>query len=209
MAPRGIGASGRTVVCRRTRARVNPKFLVAFGFALTGACEFALEPVDLQVSMSSVVAANILPGLGTSFIFVPLTTLAIGTLRNEQIGNATGIQNLVRNVGGSIGLSYVATMQQRYAQVHQALMVGHLSQLNPQYRAKIGRAARGFSSAASPPPTPWPKARGFLYRALLQQSEYWAFVDLFFVVACLCAVCILLIPIFRKPVAVHHVSVAE
>ncbi len=206
--PRGVGALAALLIVGALLPRVNPKLLVGTGFAFTALASFLLSRLTLQISMSSIVVANILSGLGTSFIFVPLTTLAIGTLRNEQIGNATGIQNLVRNVGGSIGLSYVATMLQRYAQVHQALMVGHLSQVSPQFQATLAQLQRAFERGFTAPDALL-KARGMLYNALLQQSEYWAFVDLFFIVAGLSAACIVLIPIFRKPATVHQVSVAE
>lgn len=206
--PRGVGALAALLLVGALLPRVNPKLLVATGFALTALASLLLSRLTLQISMSSVVVANILSGLGTSFIFVPLTTLAIGTLRNEQIGNATGIQNLVRNVGGSIGLSYVATMLQRYAQVHQALMVGQLSQVSPEYRARLALLQRVFERGFTAPDALL-KARGMLYNLLLQQSAYWAFVDLFFVVAGLSAACLVLIPIFRRPAVVHQVSVAE
>ena len=206
--PRGVGALAALLLVGALEGKVNPKILVALGFGSTAFASLLLSRLTLQISMSSVVVANVFSGLGTSFIFVPLTTLAIGTLRNEQIGNATGIQNLVRNVGGSIGLSYVSTMLQRYAQVHQALLVGHLSPVNPQYRAKLsalqGLFERGFTA-----PDALLKAREMLYRVLLQQSQYWAFVDLFFIVAILSAACIVVVPIFRRPVTVHKVSLAE
>ena len=206
--PRGVGALAALLLVGAIAEKVNPKILVGIGFALTALASFLLSRLTLQISMSSVVIANVLSGLGTSFIFVPLTTLAIGTLRNEQIGNATGIQNLVRNVGGSIGLSYVSTMLQRYAQAHQALMVGHLSQVSPQFQAQLARLQGAFERGFTAPDA-YLKAQGMLYRLLLQQSQYWAFVDLFFVVAVLSALCVLVIPIFRRPVAVHHVSLGE
>jgi MFS transporter, DHA2 family, multidrug resistance protein len=206
--PRGVGALTALLIVGALLPRVSPKLLVATGFALTAIASFLLCRFTLQISMSSVVVANVLSGLGTSFIFVPLTTLAIGTLRNEQIGNATGIQNLVRNVGGSIGLSYVATMLQRYTQAHQALMVGHLSQVSPQFQAQLGLLQRLFERGFTAPDA-FLKARGMLYNLLLQQSAYWAFVDLFFIVAGFNAVCVLLVPIFSRPATVHQVSVGE
>ncbi|HUN76502.1 MAG TPA: DHA2 family efflux MFS transporter permease subunit [Steroidobacteraceae bacterium] len=206
--PRGVGALAALLLVGALLPRVNPKYLVAIGFGLTALASLLLSRLTLQISMSSVVLANVISGLGTSFIFVPLTTLAIGTLRNEQIGNATGIQNLVRNVGGSIGLSWVSTMLQRYAQVHQALMVGHLSQVSPQYQAQLSLFQRAFERGFTAPDALF-KARGMLYNVLLQQSTYWAFVDLFFMVAGLSAACVVLVPIFRRPVTVHQVSVAE
>ncbi len=206
--PRGIGATVALLVVGTLVGKVNPKFLVAFGFSMLGLSSFMLSRMSLQLAMSSLFWANIVAGLGTSFIFVPLTTLSIGTLRNEQIGNATGIQNLVRNIGGSIGLSYVATMLQRFAQAHQALMVQRLSPLDPQYQEHLAVAQRIFERAFTSPDA-MERARGLLYQVLLQQSSYWAFVDLFVVVAALCAVAVLCTPIFRKPTAVHAVSIAE
>ena len=137
-------------------SRVNPKMLVGFGFALLALASFQLSRLDLQMShVATSSVPNLIAGFGTPFIFVPLTTLAIGTLRNEQIGNATGLQNLVRNIGGSVGLSYVSTMLQRYSQAHQAMMVGQLSPLNPQYQQHLGFAAKVVRSCISIRPTPW------------------------------------------------------
>lgn len=206
--PRGVGALAALLLVGALDGRVNPKILVALGFGLTAFASLLLSRLTLQIAMSSVIIANVCSGLGTSFIFVPLTTLAIGTLRNEQIGNATGIQNLVRNVGGSIGLSYVSTMLQRYAQVHQGLLVGHFSALSPQYQARLALIQRAFERGFTAPDAVL-KARALLYRLLLQQSQYWAFVDLFFVVAVLSAACIVVVPVFRRPIAAHHVSLAE
>lgn len=206
--PRGVGALAALILVGSLANRVNPKFLVAFGFAMLAVSSLLLSRLSLQIALSSVIAANVAAGLGTSFIFVPLTTLALGTLPNEQIGNATGIQNLVRNVGGSIGLSYVATMLQRYAQAHQALMVKQLSPLNPQYREHLARTQQIFERAFSAPDA-LSRAQGLLYRQLLQQSQYWAFIDLFVVIAGLCAACVLCVPVFRKPTTVHAVSAAE
>ncbi|MGB6450758.1 MAG: DHA2 family efflux MFS transporter permease subunit [Steroidobacteraceae bacterium] len=208
VAPRGIGATAALLIVGALVNRVNPKLLVAFGFGMLGLSSLMLSRLNLQIAMSSVVFANIVSGFGTSFIFVPLTTLALGTLRNEQIGNATGIQNLVRNIGSSIGLSFVSTMLQRYAQTHQAMMVKQLSALNPVYQAHLAAAQSVFEHHFSAPDA-LDRARGLLYQTLLQQSSYWAFMDLFFVVACMCAVCVLSVVIFERPATVHAVSLAE
>jgi MFS transporter, DHA2 family, multidrug resistance protein len=206
--PRGIGALVALVVVGALVGRVNPKILVAFGFGMLGLSSLLLSRMSLQLAMSSLFWPNVISGLGTSFIFVPLTTLSIGTLRNEQIGNATGLQNLVRNIGGSIGLSYVATMLQRFAQAHQALMVKQLSPLDPQYVAHLALSQRLFERGFTAPDA-LERGQGLLYRELLQQSSYWAFIDLFVVVAVLCAVAVLCTPIFRRPTVVHAVTVAE
>ena len=206
--PRGIGALLGLFCVGALARRVNPKFLVTFGFAALGLSSLLLSRLDLQMSMSNVFWPNIISGMGTSFIFVPLTTLAIGTLRNEQIGNATGLQNLVRNIGGSVGLSFVSTMLERYAQAHQAMMVGKLSSLNPAYQQHLGLAERVLEMHFDPAGA-LARAHGLLYHTLLQQSSYWSFMNLFFIVACLCALCVICIPVFEKPRQVRAVTLAE
>ena len=150
------------------------------------------------MTMSNVVPANIIAGFGTGCLFVPLTTLAVGTLRNEQIGNASSLQNLIRNTGGSIGLSFVSTLLQRYSQTHQSMMVGQMSPLNPQYEQKSAALQKVFEQRFNPPDA-LARAHGSLYHTLLQQSDYWAFMNLFFVVACFCAVCVLCVVLYEKP----------
>jgi DHA2 family multidrug resistance protein len=206
--PRGVGALSALFLVGVLIRRINPKFLVAAGFAMMGLSSYLLSRLSLQITISSVFWANIIAGVGMSFIFVPLTTLSMGTLRNEQIGNASGIQNLVRNIGGSVGLAYASTMLQRYAQVHQAQLVNHLSALAPAYQSHLASAQRMFARAFSAPDSLL-RGAGLLYRQLLQQSAYWAFVNLFFMVACFCAFCVLVAAAFRRPTILRAVSVSE
>jgi len=206
--PRGVGALVAVLAVGALASRVNPKMLVALGFALSAIASFFLSRLDLQMSMSNIVLPNIIAGLGSSCIFVPLTMLSIGTLRNEQIGNATGLQNLVRNIGGSIGLSFVSTMLERYAQAHQALMVGQLSPLNPEYRQHL-EMAQNLLRLHFNPADALIRARDLLYGTMLQQSSYWAFVDLFFVVACLSALCVFCASVFERPRQARAVALAE
>src|SRR5207244_11167242 len=69
---------------------------------------------------SSVASVSLVNGISTGLIFVPLSTTTLGRLRNEQMGNATGIYNLMRNIGGSVGISLVTTLLARAAQVHRS-----------------------------------------------------------------------------------------
>jgi DHA2 family multidrug resistance protein len=147
-------------------------------------------------------------GFGVGCIFVPLTTLAVGTLRNEQIGNASSLQNLIRNTGGSIGLSFVATLLQRYSQIHQSMMAAQMSPLNPQYEQKSAALQKVFEQRFSAPDA-LARAQGFLYHTLLQQSDYWAFVNVFLVVACFCAVSVLCVLTYEKPRKIHAVALSD
>jgi hypothetical protein len=96
----------------------------------------------------------------------------------------------------------------RYAQAHQAMMVGQLSPLNPQYRQKSAALQQVFAQRFNPVDA-LARARDFLYHALLQQADYWSFMNLFYVVACLCAVCVLCVLFFERPRQVHAVALAD
>ncbi len=208
VSPRGIGAFVALFFVGTLVGRVDSRLLAGLGFAAVGLASFLLCRLSLQMTIGSVVLPNIIAGFGIGCIFVPLTTLAVGTLRNEQIGNASSLQNLIRNTGGSVGLSFVSTLLQRYSQTHQSMMAGQMSPLNPEYEQKSAVLQKVFEQHFSPPDA-LARAHGFLYHTLLQQSEYWAFMNLFLVVACFCAVSVLCVLTYEKSRQVHAVAAAE
>ena len=124
--------------------RLDARKLAVFGFLMLAIASYLLSRLNLQVAMRNIVSPNILNGFGMGFIFVPLSTVMLGGLRNEQMGNATGIQNLVRNVGGSIGISAVSTMLERWSQTHQVYLAGSLSPLNPAFQRQLAAAQQVF-----------------------------------------------------------------
>ena len=75
-------------------------------------------------------------------VFVPLATISMGTLHNEQIGNASGLFNLMRNVGGGIGISMVNTLVARHQQIHRSQLVQNLAPANPGIPADVRRHPR-------------------------------------------------------------------
>ena len=85
------------------------------------------QPCEPDISMAAVILPNFFNGFGGGFVFVPLTTLAMGRLRKEEIGNAAGIYNLVRNIGGSIGIAALTAEVVRGAQVHQSYLGANLT----------------------------------------------------------------------------------
>jgi DHA2 family multidrug resistance protein len=208
VSPRGAGSLAALIFVGALAARVDSRLLTAIGFLVTGIASFMLCRLTLQMSMLTAIPANILAGFGTGCLFVPLTTLGVSTLRNEQFGNAMGLQNLIRNIGGSVGLSLASTFQERLAQVHQSMMVGLMSPLKTQYQQKSIVIQHVFEQGFSPADA-LARTHGLLYRTLLQQSSYWAFMNLFFLIACVCALCILGVLLYEKPRSIHVVSAGE
>ncbi len=207
VSPRGFGVLLALGFVGVLVQKVNLRLLLAFGFTILGVSCILLSRLNLQVAMSNIITANLLMGFGMGFIFVPLTTLTMSTLRNDEIGNATGIQNLMRNVGGSVGISWLSTMLVRYAQAHQVFLAGHLSSLDPAYQARLGALRKVFALNFSPLGA-LQRAQAVIYDTLLQQAGYWAYVDIFYLVMWACALCLLGVGLFQnvkstRPVALH------
>jgi DHA2 family multidrug resistance protein len=206
--PRGVGSFAALFFVGALASKVDARLLTGVGFAITGISSYLLCRLTLQISMGSLVLPNILSGFGTGCLFVPLTTLAVGTLRNEQIGNAIGLQNLIRNIGGSVGLSLVSTFQERLALAHQNFLVAQLSPLNPQYQQSTAAVQHIFAHRFNATDAA-AHAQGLLYNTMIQQSNYWSFMDVFFLVACACAACVFGVAIYEKPRAVHVMAGGE
>jgi DHA2 family multidrug resistance protein len=195
--PRGIGAFCGMILVGVLIGRLGGRNLAAFGFVVFSFAALLFSRLSLEMSRTSIVWPNLVSGLGSGFIFVPLTTLGMGTLRNDQIGNAAGIQNLLRNLGGSVGISYVSTMLDRYAQAHQAFMTSRVSALNPVYLQQLGVVQgvlqRHFSAADARP-----RAEAVLYNIVQHQTHYWAFINLFQVFMWLGLLCALGVWFLKK-----------
>ncbi|HWO02817.1 MAG TPA: DHA2 family efflux MFS transporter permease subunit [Blastocatellia bacterium] len=198
--PRGLGALLMMPIAGILVSRLDNRLLISAGFLIYAFTSFTLSHVNLDISPSFITWPNILQGVGVGLIFVPLTTLAMGTLRNEQIGNASGIYNLCRNLGGSIGISLVTTLIERGSQSHQAILVSHMTPYEPAFQQRLRALEQTFGSAG--------KAYGMLYGVMVKQATLLAYVDNFRLFAFICVICAAAAFLFKnvkagRPVSVH------
>jgi DHA2 family multidrug resistance protein len=201
VSPRGFGAITSMLIVGRLINRVRGRYLVMFGFSVLAYSIYLFSKINLEISISSIVWPNIISGFAMGFIFVPLTTMALGTLSNEQMGNASGVFNLMRNTGGSVGIAAVTTMLARGAQVHQAMMVSHLTPYDPALQQRVGEmTARGIATQ---------QAYAGIYGTLVRQATLMSYIDIFRVLSFLCLLCIPATLLFERvkkkpgPVAMH------
>jgi MFS transporter, DHA2 family, multidrug resistance protein len=197
LSPRGLGAFVTTFLVGRLVGRVRNRVLITIGFSLLADSSFWMGNINLEVSMRSVILPSVLNGIAISFIFTPLTTAAMGYLRQDQMANATGIFNLMRNLGGSFGIAFVSTIIVRRAQVHQALMVGHLTPFDPVYVERLAAATKALTPQSGPV-LAQAQAYGLTYNTLLSQSSLWAFVENFRMFGILCLLCLPLVLLFKR-----------
>jgi DHA2 family multidrug resistance protein len=209
LAPRGVAAFFTTFIVGRLVGKMPMRWMLGFGFTLLAYSSWLLASINLQVSMSSVIWPSVINGIAISFIFVPLTTVTMSQLGQAQIGNASGLYNLMRNLGGSIGIAFVTTMLARGAQAHQSLMVGHLTPYDPAFVQRMA-AAKNVLGHQTDPVTAKEQAYAAVYSLLDQQAHLWAFVDNFYMFSLLALCGIPLIFLFKrvsyakKPAATGH-----
>ena len=197
MSPRGIAAFVTTFFVGRIVGKVRARWMLCVGFILLAVSSFMLSNLNLQVAQINVIWPSVVNGIAISFIFVPLTTATMSQLAQQQLGNATGLYNLMRNLGGSIGIAFVTTMLARGAQAHQALMVGHLAPDNPAFRQQLDAANKLLAHHADPV-TASRQAYNAVYSLLDQQAHLWAFVDNFYIFGALALVTMPLIFLFKR-----------
>ena len=182
----------------RLVGRVDSRVLMASGFAiLTYSC-FLLGNVTMDISFEAIVIPTILNGMAIASIFVPLTTTAMGTLRQEQMSDAAGLFNLMRNIGGAVGISGLTALITRGAQKHQALMVGNLTPFDPPFREQLTNITE-ILTPQSGAHAAGQQAYGVIYETLMQQASLWAYVDQFRLLGFFCVICIPFVLLFKKP----------
>jgi len=197
LSPRGVAAFITTLLVGRLVGKVSSRLLITTGFLVLAYSSFRLGKIDLEISMQSIVLPSIINGIAISFIFVPLTTSTMGTLAQAQMGNATGIFNLMRNLGGSIGIALITTFLARGSQVEQGTLVGHLSRFNPVFQHKLAVIQAGLASHGDPVKAAT-EAQSILYGILQQQASLLTYVHNFRLFGIVCLVCTPLVFLFKK-----------
>ncbi len=190
--PRGVGALLSLLIFGAIGGRVPYKIYAVIGFFCLGLGGWMLGHLNLQISQMNIVIPNFIFGIGLVFSMMPLVTLSCITLRNEQMTNASGFQNLLKTIGGSIGTSLVATFISRFSQMHQYMMVKSLTPTNNIYAERLSAYAGTFTQYVSDSFTGMYMAQTTLYNQMLQQCKLWAYMDSFRIFA---VGCFILIPV--------------
>jgi DHA2 family multidrug resistance protein len=198
VSPRGLGSLLSMVIVGVLVNYVDGRILLAGGFAIFGYSTLMLSHLNLGISMGSVAVPNFINGFAGGFVFVPLTTMTMGMLKKHEIGNASGIYNLMRNIGGSIGIAMVTTNLVRGAQTHQSYLAANLTAGNPTAMAMLQGLQAKMHMGGACAATAQHLAMGSLYRSMVQQSSLMAYADSFQALAFLSLLCLPPIVFLRR-----------
>ena len=197
VAPRGIGSILAMPLIAYLSEKIDSRYLLTFGFVLFALTTLYMGGITTDISPWTLLAPILITGFGVGFIFVPITTQAYGTLRREQIGGASGLYNLMRNIGGSIGISVCSTLLTRRSAAHQSELTNYVPLSGQQFEAGIATRMHALTPHFGPGHTRFP-AEVRMYSELQYQATDWAFVDVFRWLALLCLVGAVLVWFFKR-----------
>ena len=201
VSPRGIGAILAMPIIGILTSKLDNRWLIASGFAMFGVSSLWFGHANLDISQWSFLWPVVLSGFGAGFIFVPLSTTAVAGLPNEEIGNASGLYNLFRNVGGSVGIALVNTIIARHAQLHQSELVRSITPSSVTVQNQLHALQQYFQTQGYGPVDSMRKAYALIANAVTGQALLWSYVDDFRYMALLCFGCIPICFVLKKAVA--------
>ena len=200
MSPRGFGAILGSIIAGRILAnpKIDGRAWIVGGFAVLALSMYIFGGLTTQIAPSNVAWPIIISGFATTTIFVPIATFSMATVSPANTSEGTGLTNLLRNLGGSVGISAITTLVSRNAQTHQALMVGRLSQFNPVFNAQLTKI-QGALSPQVGSSAAHDQSYELMYRTLQQQASLWSYLDMFRMLVLVCLFCVPLVFLFKKP----------
>jgi DHA2 family multidrug resistance protein len=168
LAPRGIGTMAAMLLVGQLIRHIDVRALIAIGFAMTGLSLHLMTGFTPDVSQGTLIRTGLLQGFGIGFVFVPLSTVAFGTLDPALRTQGTGLYNLMRNIGSSVGISVMGYLLVRNAAIAQAGLVEMIS----PYRQVVRDHAQqlNLSTAAG---------RAALAQSVTAQAQAVAYIDNF------------------------------
>ena len=199
LAPGGIA----TLICMPFVGAVIQRYdgrKVVFLGLIIGACSmFIMQRFSLDAAYRDFVWPRIVLGVGLAMTFVPLTTVTLSTIAKVEMGNATGIFSLLRNIGGSVGIATSATLLARYSQFYQTSLVAHVTPYSPVVQTRIAMLknatmARGVDAVAAEQ-----DAIAIIYGTVRRQAAMLAYNRIFFVVGLAFLIIIPLLLLLKKP----------
>jgi DHA2 family multidrug resistance protein len=198
LAPGGVGNLLSLVIAGRLVSWVDQRWLLAIGCVLNAYSTYAMSEITLGVDYWSLAWPRFLQGVGVGFIFVPLNTMALATIAREKMGNATAALNVVRNLGGGIGVALMATLLARRSQQHHATLVEHVTRWDPDTTARLASWTSHYSALGSDAATAQRRALASVYQEVTRQAQLLAFADDFWVLFILFCGALLLLPLLQR-----------
>ena len=191
LSPRGIGALLFTPLAGHLTTKTDPRRLLVVGMVLGSITMFQLSGLNLYAGFWDIFWAQVLQGVALSFLFIPLMALAMSRIQPEKMGNATSIFNLMRNIGGSVGIAVMTTFLARRSQMHQNHLIANVRPGSIITMRMLQGTGASFYAHGADAVTASRKGLAAIYALVQQHASMLAFVEAFWIMG---VVFLLMIP---------------
>jgi DHA2 family multidrug resistance protein len=209
-APRGLGAFiGMPFIGAIMSRGVDPRKLLAAGFFVAGVSLVQLSRLDATATIWNFFWPQLWLGLALSFMFVPLTTTTMDPIPREEMGNATSLFNLMRNLGGGFGIAAATTVIARQSQRNFSVLGEHVTSYSQQAQQRMAELTQGFIASGMDPVSASRAAYVAMAGAVHQQASLLSYLYAFRAFGLIFIVAVPLLFLLkrpsssRRPVAAH------
>src|SRR5438270_11445236 len=199
MLPRGLGSFVAMPLVGFLMSKIEPRRLLGAGIVIASLSFWKFSHLSLDAGYWDFFIPLIVQGSAMGLLFVPLTTITNDPIPKEEIGNATSLFNLMRNIGASIGIASVTTILARNQQTHINILSSHVSSYDQPTQSMVRSLIAGFISGGSDPPTATQRAYAALSGMVDRQAYMLAFNDAFRFMMIMFLLMLPLIFVMRKP----------
>ena len=197
MAPRGIGSFIGMTLIGRVMHKFDPRKFLAVGLLVGAATLYQLSTLNIEAGYWDFFWPQFVQGISLAMLFVPLTTISMSNISREGMGNATSLFNLLRNLGGGIGIAGVSTMVARYSQKHINMLTSNVTPYNPQTRALMQKLSGG--RPVVPGSTAAVHGYGTMFGMIGRQATMLSYIDVFQTLALIFVLMTPLVLLMKKP----------
>jgi DHA2 family multidrug resistance protein len=206
MAPRGVGSLFMMPLVGVMTAYIDPRKLLSVGLVVGGLTMLWLGELNLDAGYWDFVWPQVLQGLGLSLLFVPLTTVSMATIEPQRMGYAPSLFNLMRHVGGSVGIAVTGTMLARRRQAFGSMLGEHVTLFDPATNEMLAQLKAAFLARTGDAVAATNQAYLVLYGMVQRQAAMVSFVMIFRLLGILFFVMVPLVLLMRKPQGPRSIS---
>jgi DHA2 family multidrug resistance protein len=178
--------------------RISARWLIALGFLLCAFATYRMTSIDLQIDFRTAAMYKVWQGFGLALLFVPINTVSYVGLPEEKGGEVSGIINLLRNLGGSVGISLVQTMIARRSQFHQDELVSHVTRARQSYRSATDGLNAQLSNGGLSQPQAARQTTLRIYNSVITQATVLSYIDVAWLLAVVALVMVPLALLLKK-----------
>lgn len=188
LSPGGFAVIIVMAITGKLVAKVQARYLIAVGMAMTCIGMIVTMNFTPQTNYSTFVLMRVLQVAGLPLLFVPVSTMAFNSVPKEKSGKASALFSLMRNLGGSFGISLILTYLERRGQFHQTLLSQHLAATDTVYQTTLATTTHTIVSTGYTQATAAASAAGKMYQHLVNQATMLGYGDAFQLFAIIVAV---------------------